>query len=300
MLTLLVILQNEYGLGEEPLPRHVWLRRLWHSYTGKRLSEMLPEGCQVEVINASQLMGKGPAACFPPDPEYIARMVSTYRPDVILACGRVAQAGARALGLQYISAPHPAWRRLSKERTQEIRRSVAERLVATLRKEGNSMNLDLSAQIDCDIACALRGPDILDGQTALTWLKFLYTERIRFWCGVHVGVMARFDASHLHDPGVGFCLPVREQREGLRKLLAEIRYVLGPGRCPRHWLGHNVLALRHLKRLERADEAEADALIELAQHIMAKKSDCEMLAVAIWDTYVEGKGINRTPQTAEV
>ena len=53
MRTLLVVPQTEYRQDGREIPREAWLHDLWTSHTGKRLVEMLPRGCQVEVVNAS-------------------------------------------------------------------------------------------------------------------------------------------------------------------------------------------------------------------------------------------------------
>lgn len=129
MARLLVVLQCAYATT----PRHrrqlrdnrFWERALWRSHTGRRLAEMLPEAGVLEVINASPEIGARSDAAFPPDPAHIREHAERFRPDVILACGAVAQRGVRDAGLEYVTAPHPAWRALSKERAQQVREQVA-------------------------------------------------------------------------------------------------------------------------------------------------------------------------------
>lgn len=107
MRTLLVVLQNEYRQNGQEIPREAWLHNLWASHTGRRLVEMLPRGCQVEVVNASPLVGTEVSSSFPADPAYIAEMIAWFQPSMILACGKIAQAGVKKLKLQHVAAPHP-------------------------------------------------------------------------------------------------------------------------------------------------------------------------------------------------
>lgn len=96
-MKLLVVLQCAYGttsklrrqLGKERL----WLRALWTSHTGRVLKTMIPDCCIIHIINSSNHIGKVSKACFPPDINYIREEVKEINPDVILACGKVAQQG---------------------------------------------------------------------------------------------------------------------------------------------------------------------------------------------------------------
>ena len=120
---ILVLLQNPYrerGVDRYN-DREFWLGRMWSSYTGKRLKEMLPEDMNIWVDNASWNWGEESSACFPADLVHIKNLVSKLEPEKILACGRIAQEGLRKLNIEYIPAPHPAYRALSKKMTAEIR-----------------------------------------------------------------------------------------------------------------------------------------------------------------------------------
>lgn len=101
-----------------------WQRDLWHSHTGRRLLEMIPEQSIVFPINASPKTGDHAHSVFPPDPFHIQRAYQFYQPDVVLACGKIAQDGCRIAGLDYVAVPHPAWRQLSKEDTKRIREQL--------------------------------------------------------------------------------------------------------------------------------------------------------------------------------
>lgn len=126
MTVYLFILQNGYHSEKyQYRNRQEWGRDLLRSHTGRRLSEMLPVGGTVKVVNAHPGIGKNAAACFGYDLRHMRRMLRRYRPDVICACGRIAQAGCRALGVEHIALPHPAWRQLSKKHTSRIRKQLS-------------------------------------------------------------------------------------------------------------------------------------------------------------------------------
>ena len=118
---LLVVLQCEYRDDCKRIPYDEWLPRLWQSYTGKRLSEMLPVDTECYVTNATLEVGLDSSAVFPPDLIYLREVVDSIQPYAILACGQVAQQGIAGIGEQFIAAPHPAWRQLSKVHTAQIR-----------------------------------------------------------------------------------------------------------------------------------------------------------------------------------
>lgn len=125
MMKLLVVLQCKWGTTAERRSqlrdKQVWLSGLWQAHTGRRLLEIIPEGWEVDVVNASPKIGKTADAAFPPDSHYIQEAIDNFSPHLILGCGRVAQRGLNSLGITYLSAPHPAYWRLSKIRTRQIR-----------------------------------------------------------------------------------------------------------------------------------------------------------------------------------
>jgi hypothetical protein len=128
--TLLVVLQCAYGSTEKRRrqleDRTLWLYGLWHSHTGGRLKEMIPDGYKVVPINATPKIGKHPNARFSADPSYISDWIERVEPDVVLGCGLVARSGLDALGVDYVPAPHPAWRQFSKEDALAVRRKLEE------------------------------------------------------------------------------------------------------------------------------------------------------------------------------
>ena len=128
-MKLLVILQCAYGTNRRRRRqlkiRKLWLKGLWNSHTGRRLKKMLPDNIIVEVINSTPKIGNASNACFPAESVYIAGWLECFEPDVILACGRVAQEALETLGIKHIAAPHPAWRQLSNKQIDEIRNTIA-------------------------------------------------------------------------------------------------------------------------------------------------------------------------------
>lgn len=121
---LLVILQNAYRETGKYKDRDEWMERMWCSHTGRRLKEMLPD-IEVYVENANPKLGRESNSIFPPDISHLKNVIKVTKPKVILACGKVAQEGLDELGVDYIPAPHPAWRQLSKKDTSRIRKKIA-------------------------------------------------------------------------------------------------------------------------------------------------------------------------------
>ena len=122
MSSPLVVLQCASGDGD-PGP---WLHALWQSHTGKRLREMLPDDCTPTIINASLEAD----VVFPPSLASLQEALAGTQPDVVvLACGKTARQGLDEIGVtDYVSAPHPAWRALTKESTAEIRELLRQKL----------------------------------------------------------------------------------------------------------------------------------------------------------------------------
>ena len=123
---VLVILQCAYYLDGKPRRRAAWLLGLERSYTGKRLKEMLPDGIDYYVINASQEIGSKSDAMFPPDINYIKQTIGHISPTIRLACGKVAQAAVEEIEttIPIIKTYHPAFRGLSKDITKGINECV--------------------------------------------------------------------------------------------------------------------------------------------------------------------------------
>lgn len=121
MKKLLVFLQCAWRINATFLNREDWLNALWKSYSGKRLKEMLPDSYEIYIENSTPKVGDNPDAIFPPDLIHMRNTIDMFNPDIILACGEVAQSGCEQLGIDFIDAPHPAYRALSKEMTASIK-----------------------------------------------------------------------------------------------------------------------------------------------------------------------------------
>ena len=100
------------------------VRELDNSHTGRRLKEMIPDGIKYKVINSSAMIGNCPDSRYSADLEYIQKFVDELNPVVICACGKIAQKGCIELGLNFVSAPHPAWRQLSKQCSNDIKELI--------------------------------------------------------------------------------------------------------------------------------------------------------------------------------
>ncbi len=124
-MLILFFLQNAYRSEKYNFRNEKeWHRDLLRSHTGRRLSEMIPDGADVRVVNANPNIGNNADSCYNPDLRHMEKMIKKYSPDIICACGRMAQQGCSDLGIEFIAAPHPAWRALSKEITMNIKRML--------------------------------------------------------------------------------------------------------------------------------------------------------------------------------
>ena len=122
---ILVFLQNAYGVEDGYVPSYD-KESFRNCHTGRRLREALPENAEIEIRNASPLIGSNADSCFKYDYYYMLEQVETIQPDVILACGKVAEGALKDMELPVpvVFMPHPAYRALSKETTEFVRRRL--------------------------------------------------------------------------------------------------------------------------------------------------------------------------------
>lgn len=122
---ILFILQNAYQSDKHQFKNDAeWSRELASSHTGRRLKEMIPDDMEYKVINSSNIIGNCADSSYDADLEHIKKLVDEIKPNVICACGKIAQKGCKELGLNFIPAPHPAWRRLSKQCSSDIKEQI--------------------------------------------------------------------------------------------------------------------------------------------------------------------------------
>ena len=122
---ILFILQNAYKSEKYKFNNNEeWHSELMRSHTGRRLSEMVPNNADCRVINSTPKIGDDAKSCYGYDAKHIKKWIDIIKPDVICACGKVAQSGCENIGVSFIRAPHPAWRQLSKEITSKIRQDI--------------------------------------------------------------------------------------------------------------------------------------------------------------------------------
>ncbi len=131
MKTILVVLQNAWRETGAPFTHKQWLNALWESHTGRRLKNMLPTiPHYLYVTNASTNIGITSSAAFPADTQHIQKEIATIQPDIIIACGKIAQQGVKQITENYIATPHPAWRAFSKQHEEVVRSMVEAELLA--------------------------------------------------------------------------------------------------------------------------------------------------------------------------
>lgn len=123
---ILVILQNAWFEDGKKRRREQWEIGLSRSHTGRRLSEMIPTDTQYTVINSTPEVGDWVGSRLEPNEAHIRFWIEQTQPDKILACGKVAQGILEKMDTEFIEAPHPAWRQLSKNHTREIRAILEE------------------------------------------------------------------------------------------------------------------------------------------------------------------------------
>ena len=98
------------------------------NYSGKRLYNLVGEGSDLWVTNASrQVSRRASDSRTKVDLESLDLVLTRYPWDLVLVCGRVAQAAARRLdppiserGVRYLEIDHPAARRWTKEKITEV------------------------------------------------------------------------------------------------------------------------------------------------------------------------------------
>jgi hypothetical protein len=122
---VLFVLQNGYH-SEKYQYRNLeeWSVDLHRSHTGRRLIQYIPQGVEYKVINSTPIVGTDVNSCLDPDLSYMQEWITRLCPDVICACGYVAQKACDELNVKHIKAPHPAWRALSKLKISEIRNQI--------------------------------------------------------------------------------------------------------------------------------------------------------------------------------
>lgn len=130
-MKLLVVLQNPWARGQlrKGWNPSVWMREMRASRTGRRLVLALPRGGEwtVRFVNASPRLGKDPSALYQPDLAHLRRALRRVRPDVVLACGRLALRGISGVWSgPLVAVPHPAYRLL----TNELYRTASEIVAA--------------------------------------------------------------------------------------------------------------------------------------------------------------------------
>jgi hypothetical protein len=122
MKRVLFVLQNAYRSEKYNFSNdEEWQGALQKSHTGRRLQAMIPADTQAFVINSSLSIGDNPDSCYPADSAYIKNKIERIEPDIICACGKIAEDGLKKIGVEFVALPHPAWRQLSNDTVYAIR-----------------------------------------------------------------------------------------------------------------------------------------------------------------------------------
>lgn len=109
------------------IPYEMYIAGLLDSNTGRRLVKMLPVSIfEVIVVNGSPKVGNDASSKYPMDEAYIADVLRIVSPDVIVACGQVADEGLTRMKIDHWYIPHPMRRDLSNQDFEEIRETLKE------------------------------------------------------------------------------------------------------------------------------------------------------------------------------
>ncbi len=94
MTTVLVVLQNAYDKGSlaEGWSPARWRKEYESSRSGRRLQLALPSDWNVRYTNTTPVLGNGPDSRLEPDLGHLRRRVRKLSPDIVLACGKPAEA----------------------------------------------------------------------------------------------------------------------------------------------------------------------------------------------------------------
>ena len=127
--TLLVILQCPWKRGKlQKWHPSIWRKEFMASRTGRRLfNEVLPPNLyRFRFCNANPRLADSPQGIFPPNLKHLKRQIRRAQPDLILACGRIAQEAIQNLNpdMHVLSMPHPASHSLSKKTTKAVKQKL--------------------------------------------------------------------------------------------------------------------------------------------------------------------------------
>jgi hypothetical protein len=123
MPLLLIFLQNAWGVEDGYIPTYD-RPSFANCMTGKRLKTMFPEDTEICIRNCTPAIGKVSDSNIKADPQYIQDQIETIHPDAILACGKNARI-IKSEEIPVIYAPHPTWRKFTKEHAAQIKKEVS-------------------------------------------------------------------------------------------------------------------------------------------------------------------------------
>lgn len=129
MKLVLAILQNMWG-DHRFAP--ITFRISYTNHSGRRLYRFMPDHARLLVTNAASVCTPTAKGKAPTDLIHLASAINQQPWDLILICGKQAQAACMAIALPpcpTIELPHPAWRWWNERLIEETRLIVAEALV---------------------------------------------------------------------------------------------------------------------------------------------------------------------------
>jgi hypothetical protein len=127
-MRILVVLQNPYAKGSlsQGWNPSRWRKEFESSRSGQRLRDAFPYYCDLFYTNANPKLGDSPDSKLEADPKHLKRSVRRTNPDLIITCGKVAEAAILNIwDGPLIAIPHPAHRLLTNRLLDECKECIA-------------------------------------------------------------------------------------------------------------------------------------------------------------------------------
>jgi hypothetical protein len=129
-MRILVVLQNPYTKGSlsKGWNPSRWRFEFESSRSGRRLQDAFPIGlghCRIHYTNANPKLGDNPESKMPADLKHLKRSARRTAPDMIIACGKIAEEAVRTIwDGSLIAIPHPAYRLLTNRLLDECKQFI--------------------------------------------------------------------------------------------------------------------------------------------------------------------------------
>lgn len=129
MTRLLVVLQNPWARGNlrNGYNPQVWKREFEKSRAGRRLQVALPvdRKWSIHFSNACPVLASGPDGVYAPDARHVRRTLKRVSPNLVLACGKLAEEALITLWEgPLLCVPHPSSRVLTNDLYEVVHKII--------------------------------------------------------------------------------------------------------------------------------------------------------------------------------